>query len=188
MKTLLLVIALVAKAEVPKTGLPEPTAATAAVARSAAFPEPSAVQAAEPAECRIGGAAQVDGARMEAARVAVSAVDPSADAEAAVRVFAQAAFGVTDGTCPPVALEDVKPIREAEPRNAGKMPEPKPDPVCSLLGIYERKRMLSGPWSASRRLRAARIRGDEDEAKRMEAMLGEFVGKAILDEEEGTGK
>ena len=156
MKTLLLVIALVAKAEVPKTGLPEPTAATAAVARTAAFPEPSAGQ--------------------------------TADAEAAVRVFAQAAFGVTDGMCPPVALEDVKPIREAEPRNAGKMPEPKPDPVCSLLGIYERKRMLSGPWSASRRLRAARIRGDEDEAKRMEAMLGEFVGKAILDEEEGTGK
>ena len=182
MKTLLLVIALVAKAEVPKTGLPEPTAATAAVARTAALPEPSAVQTAEPAECQIGGAAQVDGARMEASRVAVSAVDPSADAEAAVCVFAQAAFGVTDGMCPPVALEDVKPIREAEPRNAGKMPEPKPDPVCSLLGIYERKRMLSGPWSASRRLRAARIRGDEDEAKRMEAMLDDLLGKALFDE------
>ena len=31
----------------------------------------------------------------------------------------------------------------------------------------------------SPRLEAARIRGNEDEAKRMEAMLGEFVSKAL---------
>ena len=55
---------------------------------------------------------------------------------------------------------------------------------CTLVDIYTKRRMLSGPWSASRRLEAARIRGNEDEAKRMEAMLGDFVGKAL--EVEGT--
>ena len=43
--------------------------------------------------------------------------------------------------------------------------------------------MLSGPWSASRRLKAARIRGDEEEAKRMEAMLDDLLGKALFEEE-----
>ena len=74
------------------------------------------------------------------------------------------------------------PIDEATPRKTGAMPEPKSDADCTLIGIYAKKRMLSGPWSASRRLEAARIRGDEDEAKRMEAMLDDFVGKAIFEE------
>ena len=54
---------------------------------------------------------------------------------------------------------------------------------CTLVEIYAKKRMLSGPWSASRRLEAARIRGDKDEAKRMEAMLDDLLGKAIFEEE-----
>ena len=63
------------------------------------------------------------------------------------------------------------------------LPGPKSDADCSLVGMYTKKRMLSGPWSASRRLEAARIRGDEDEVKRMEAMLDDLLGKAILQEE-----
>ena len=55
---------------------------------------------------------------------------------------------------------------------------------CTLVEIYAKRRMLSGPWSVTRRLEAARIRGDENEARRMEAMLDDFVGKAL--EVEGT--
>ena len=63
------------------------------------------------------------------------------------------------------------------------LPGPKSDADCSLVGMYTKKRMLSGPWSASRRLKAARIRGDEDEVKRMEAMLDDLLGKALFEEE-----
>ena len=79
-------------------------------------------------------------------------------------------------------IGSASPIQEAEPRKTGAMPEPKSDADCTLIGIYAKKRMLSAPWSASRRLEAARIRGDKDEAKRMEAMLDDFVGKAIFEE------
>ena len=83
---------------------------------------------------------------------------------------------------PSVQLEDAKSIDEATPRKTGAMPEPKSDADCTLIGIYAKRRFLSGPWSASRRLEAARIRGDEEEAKRMEAMLDDLLGKAIFDE------
>ena len=94
-------------------------------------------------------------------------------------IFDEVALGKTNGMSPSVALEDAKPIQEAEPRKTGAMPEPKADDNCSLVGVYAKRRFLTGPWSASRRLEAARIRGDEEEAKRMEAMLDDFVGKAI---------
>ena len=90
-----------------------------------------------------------------------------------------AAQSAEPGEC---QIGSASPIQEAEPRKTGAMPEPKSDADCTLIGIYAKRRMLSGPWSASRRLKAARIRGDEDEVKRMEAMLDEFVGKAIFDE------
>ena len=119
---------------------------------------------------------------MEAAKVAASAAQSSVDAAVDAPIFDEVALGKTDGMSPSVALEDAKPVDKATPRKTAAMPEPKSDADCTLIGMYAKKRMLSGPWSASRRLEAARIRGDEDEAKRMEAMLGEFVGKAILDE------
>ena len=119
---------------------------------------------------------------MEASKVSASAVESSADAAADAPIFGEVALGKTDGMSPSVALEDAKPIDEASPRKTGAMPEPKSDADCSLVGIYAKRRMLSGPWSASRRLKAARIRGDEDEAKRMEAMLDDLLGKAIFDE------
>ena len=46
--------------------------------------------------------------------------------------------------------------------------------------MYSRTRLLSGAWSITRRLKAARIRGDTDEARRMEALLGDMVSKAIF--------
>ena len=54
----------------------------------------------------------------------------------------------------------------------------------SVAGLY-RGRFLSGPWSVSRRLEAARMRGDAEEAERLTAKLAEVVGEAL--EVEGTG-
>ena len=56
----------------------------------------------------------------------------------------------------------------------------------SFVDMYSRTRLLSGAWSITRRLKAARIRGDTDEARRMEALLGDMVSKAIFDEAEGA--
>ena len=171
-----------AESAAPEAQLPSGGSVNEAIAQAQTFPESSAAQSAEPGECRISGASQVEDAEMEASKVAASAVDSTTDAVANAPIFAEATLGKTDGICPPVQLEDAKPIDEATPRKTGAMPEPKSDADCTLIGIYAKKRMLSGPWSASRRLKAARIRGDEDEAKRMEAMLDDFVGKAIFDE------
>ena len=55
---------------------------------------------------------------------------------------------------------------------------------CDLVTMYARMRILSGPWAASRRLRAARLRGDEAEVRRMEAMLSTFLLEAIDAEED----
>ena len=172
-----------AESAAPEAGLQGGSSVDAAVAQAQAFPESSAAQSAEPGECRIGSASQVEDAEMEASKVAAHAVDSSVDAAADAPIFGEVALGKTDGMSPSVALEDAKPIQEAEPRKTGTMPEPKSNLGCTLVGIYAKKRMLSGPWSASRRLKAARIRGDEEEAKRMEAMLDDLVTKALDVEE-----
>ena len=83
---------------------------------------------------------------------------------------------------PHSVLRDARPADGSEPGAVKALPPAKPKSGCDIVGTFARKRFLSGPWSASRRLEAARIRGNEDEAKRMEAMLDDFVGKAIFDE------
>ena len=90
-----------------------------------------------------------------------------------------AAQSAEPGEC---RISGAKPIQAAEPRKTGAMPVAKSDANCTLIGIYAKRRFLSGPWSASRRLEAARIRGDEKESKRMEAMLDDLLGKAIFGE------
>ena len=49
---------------------------------------------------------------------------------------------------------------------------------CGSVELYSRT-FLSGPWSVSRRLEAARIRGDEREVRRMEEMLSEALSDAL---------
>ena len=137
-----------AESAAPEAQLPSGGSVNEAVARAQAFPESSAAQSAEPGECRIGSASQVEDAGTEAAKVAASAVDSSADAAADVRT----------------------------------LPRPQSDESCTLVGTYAKKRPLSGPWSALRRLEAARIRGDSAEAKRVEPMLGDLLDKAIFGE------
>ena len=77
-------------------------------------------------------------------------------------------------------------VEAAIPPRIGVLPCPADWSACSLADMYSRTRLLSGAWSITRRLKAARIRGDTDEARRMEALLDEMVSKAIFDEAEGA--
>lgn len=63
------------------------------------------------------------------------------------------------------------PVGVVPPASAGES--------CDLVTMYARMRILSGPWAASRRLKAARLRGDADEAARMEAKLSDLLLEAL---------
>ena len=133
MKTILLVIALVAKADAPKAGLQEAAAAPAAVALEAVLPTALPSKAGETTE--------------------------------------------------PIALDDIKVVRESVAQPARILPESRSDTSCNLADFY-RRRFLSGPWSVMRRLEAAKLRGDTEEVERLTAMLEEVLGEAL--EVEGT--
>ena len=155
MNVFLLVVALAAPVGAPKAGLPAATAASAAVASEAALSEARAVSGAETAP------PQVNAIR------GVGTTPPRTDASQ---------WG---GDVPPAQITTA-----AIPLLLGVWSAAVSGGPCTLVDIYAKKRMLSGPWSASRRLEAARIRSNEDEAKRMEAMLGDLVDEAL--EVEGT--
>ena len=165
MNVFLLTVALAGPVEVPKpVMLVPPALVTAAVPSVRIAPEgnTAAESAAPEAQLPSGGS-------MNEAIAHAQAFPESSAAQSA-----------KPGEC---RIGSATPIGEATPRKPGAMPEPKSDLGCTLIGIYAKKRMLSGPWSASRRLEAARIRGDEDEVKRMEAMLDDLLGKAIFEGE-----
>ena len=164
MNVFLLMVALAGPVEAPKpVMLVPPALVTAAVPSVRIAPEGnSAAESAAP-EAQLPSGGSVNEAIAKAQSFPESSAAQSAE----------------PGEC---RINGASPIQEAEPRKTAAMPEPKSDLGCSLIGIYAKKRMLSGPWSASRRLEAARIRGDEDEVKRMEAMLDDLLGKAIFDE------
>ena len=75
-------------------------------------------------------------------------------------------------------LPEVSVVKAAIPPRIGVWAPARSETDCNLADLYHR-RFLSGPWSVTRRLEAARLRGDTDEAKRMEAMLDDLLGKAI---------
>ena len=160
MKTILLVIALVAKADAPKAGLQEAAAAPAAVALEAVLPTGSLVKPSESVVREVSGAAPSEKARANAP--AFDAALPSKAGE----------------TTEPIALDDIKVVRESVAQPARILPESRSDTSCNLADLY-RRRFLSGPWSVTRRLEAARMRGDTEEVERLSAMLEEIVGEAL---------
>ena len=161
MNVFLLMVALAGPVEAPKpVMLVPPALVTAAVPSVRIAPEGnSAAESAAP-EAQLPSGGSVNEAIAQAQTFPESSVSQSAE----------------PGEC---RISGANPIQETEPRKTGTMPVAKSEADCSLVGMYTKKRMLSGPWSASRRLEAARIRGDEEEAKRMEAMLDDLLGKAI---------
>ena len=52
---------------------------------------------------------------------------------------------------------------------------------CSLLELPPVKRFLSAPWCAARRLKAARLHGDTDEVRRMEALFGDLLAAEAVE-------
>ena len=200
MNIFLLVVALATPVEAPKVGLHEVAAASAAVASVQIMPEAFAVR---PAKSAPGG--------LNRAAVGISAVAPEpilpeanrgriAVADAPLLGEARASVTAKSGEClvsevgtgEPCALRASVSLKTAtaapvsEPRRLAPLPEPKTGTGCDLVSLFETRRFLSAPWSASRRLKAARLRGDEDEARRMEARLGELVEEALGIEDEGA--
>jgi len=142
MKTILLVIALAARAEAPKAGFEPAAAASAAVA---AVPVLTAAE-------RIPAATAADG-------------------------FLPEAFAVPAATAAVQNLAEVPGVRAVDPGRVNVFPSPADATGCSLSALL-RTRFLSGPWSAARRLEAARLRGDREEVRRMESALDTLVDEA----------
>ena len=193
MKTLILAIALVAKADAPKAELHEVAAASAAVASVQIMPEAFAVRSAKPAPCGLNRAAAGIAAvapepiMPEAGRGRIAVADAPLLGEARASVAAKSGECLVSEATPdvPCALRAsvsmgvacAAPLAEA--RKLAPLPEPKAGTECDLVSLFATRRFLSAPWSASRRLKAARLRGDTDEARRMEARLGELVEEAL---------
>ena len=81
-------------------------------------------------------------------------------------------------------LTEAETTKQSEPGWIGEVREADEGEDCSLVGMYSRCRLLSGPWSVKRRLEAARIRGDTEEEERLTAMLDQMVDAALEDEKE----
>ena len=161
MNVFLLMIALACHADAPKVDLHELPAAAAAA--------PTVQCAAKVAEA--------------AETAAVVAVLP----EANVTAKAEPSVGMVEAVGESNAAKANQPVeltaaREASKTVAGSVGEVQPakdGDACSLVGMYSRCRLLSGPWSVKRRLEAARIRGDTEEEERMTELLEEVVCEAL---------
>ena len=168
MKTLILALALVAKADAPKAELHEVAAASAAVASVHIMPEAGRGRIADADAPLLGEALS------------------SVAAKSGECLVSEVGTGEPCALRASVSLKTVTAVPVAEPRRLAPLPEPKTGTGCDIVSLFEMRRFLSAPWSASRRLKAARLRGDTDEARRMEARLGELVEEALGIEDEGA--
>ena len=178
MKTILLVIALVAKADAPKAGLQEAAVASAAVASEEVLPTGPFVKPSESVVGEVSHTALSETTQVAVAAVEVSSAFTTTTARADAPVIGAALLSEAGEATEPTVLEDIKVVKESEAQPARILPEPRADSDCNLADLY-RRRFLSGPWSVTRRLEAARIRGDTEEAKRLTALLEEIVGEAL---------
>ena len=119
---------------------------------------------------------------------AVVPVLPEANvtAKAAPSVGMVDAVGESDAATAnqPVVLTEAETTKQSEPGWIGEVREADEGEDCSLVGMYSRCRLLSGPWSVKRRLEAARIRGDTEEEERLTELLEEVVCEALKAEED----
>ena len=149
-------------------------AANAAIVPATAAAEPTEQCAAKVAEA--------------AETAAVVAVLPEANvtAKAEPSVGKIDAVGESDAAKAnqPVVLTEAETTKQSEPGWIGEVREADEGEDCSLVGMYSRCRLLSGPWSVKRRLEAARIRGDTEEEERLTELLEEVVCEALKAEED----
>ena len=121
---------------------------------------PSVAILAEPGEARA-----AEPARYEVAEVA----------EAAGGWFGQS-----------VRLEAAAPSGRAIPARVEVFPFPVSGEPGSIAAMYAQRRLLSGPGTVLRRLKAARSRGDLEEVRRMEAKMDELIAEAVMSEGGGN--
>ena len=116
----------------------------------------------------------------------IDAVSESDAAKVDPKVGTVDAVGESDAATAnlPVVLTEAETTKQSEPGWIGEVREADEGEDCSLVGMYSRCRLLSGPWSVKRRLEAARIRGDTEEEERLTELLEEVVCEALKAEED----
>ena len=116
----------------------------------------------------------------------IDAVSESDAAKVDPKVGTVDAVGESDAATAnlPVVLTEAETTKQSEPGWIGEVREADEGEDCSLVGMYSRCRLLSGPWSVKRRLGAARIRGDTEEEERLTELLEEVVCEALKAEED----
>ena len=134
MKTLILAIALVAKTDAPEAELHEVAAASAAVASVQVVPE-----------AHSSPLAATDTPTLREAGASVAAKS----GECQVR---EVGTGEPCALRASVSLKTAPAAPVAEPRRLATLPEPKVGTECDIVSLFEMRRFLSAPWSASRRL------------------------------------
>ena len=149
-------------------------AANAAIAPATAAAAPTVPCAAKVAEAA------------EAAATAAVLPEANVAAKAVPCVGTVDAVGESDAATAnlPVVLTEAETTKQSEPGWIGEVREADEGEDCSLVGMYSRCRLLSGPWSVKRRLEAARIRGDTEEEERLTELLEEVVCEALKAEED----
>ena len=182
MKTLALAIAMAGLAMAAKAAITPATAATAptvpcaakvaeaveTAATLAVLPEANVTAKAAPSVGMVDAVGESDAAKVEPNVGTVDAVGESDAAKANQ----------------PVVLTEAETTKQSEPGWIGDIREADEGEDCSLVGMYSRCRLLSGPWSVARRLEAARIRGDTEEEERLTELLEEVVCEALKAEED----
>ena len=166
-----------AKSAAPEAGLQGCNAVDAAVAKAQPAPEAIATAESTAPEAQLPSGSSVNVAVAKARTLPESSAAQSAE-PGECRIGCASQVEDAEMEAAKVVASAVESSADAA-ADVRTLPGPKSDADCSLVGSYAKRRFLSGPWSASRRLEAARIRGDEEEAKRMEAMLDDLIGKAI---------
>ena len=183
MNIFLLMVVLASPVEAPRPGLQEAAVASAAVASVEALPTGSFVKPSEPVAGEVCDATPSETAQVAVAAVEVSSAFTTTTARANAPVIGAALLSEAGEATEPTVLEDIKVVKESLAQPARILPESRADSSCNLADLY-RRRFLSGPWSVTRRLEAARMRGDTEEEQRLTAMLEEAVDEAL--EVEGT--
>ena len=154
-------------------------AGLAMAAKAAIVPATAAAAPTVPCAAKVAEAAET---------AAVVAVLPEANvtAKAEPSVGKIDAVGESDAAKAnqPVVLTEAETTKQSEPGWIGEVREADEGEDCSLVGMYSRCRLLSGPWSVKRRLEAARIRGDTEEEERLTELLEEVVCEALKAEED----
>ena len=179
---------------VPATAAAAPTVPCAAKVAEAAetaavvavLPEANVTAKAEPSVGKIDAVGESDAAKVEPKVGTVDAVGESDAAKTEPNIGKIDAVGESDAAKAnqPVVLTEAETTKQSEPGWIGEVREADEGEDCSLVGMYSRCRLLSGPWSVKRRLEAARIRGDTEEEERLTELLEEVVCEALKAEED----